>query len=146
MFFYKAWTVTPIVTFHSVYPVGKSDLKFLRNRCCANFFAVGSQTPVRQFNGHQSCYQKRPGDRLRAVETRFPNIFNPASPQVNPAIKKTTKLGERFPFQLRGEVFNVTNRSILPPETNFDKDRFRRLPVEQKNFPRLAQVAAKFIF
>lgn len=67
-----------------------------------------------------------PGISVRTVEDRFPNICNPAAPQIDLAIEETPVL--------------------RPPETNFHDDRFARLSVERNNFPWLVQAAARFIF
>ncbi len=47
----------------------------------------------------------------------------------------------------RGESFNVTNTPILRgPNTDFNSSLFGKLPLTQNNFPRLVQLAAKFVF
>lgn len=137
------WRFDWVLTYYSGYPVGWPDL--VNN--CGLWNAAGGQTPDHWFNNDKSCYQTRPPYTLRVVPDRFPNIRNPAVPQLNIALEKIIKLGERYSFLLRGESFNITNTPLLQgPSTDFNSTQFGKLPLTQNNFPRLVQLAAKFIF
>jgi len=63
------------------------------------------------------------------------------------SVEKTMWLNDRYSLQLRGEAFNVMNSPILPgPNTTLGNPRFGQLPLQQNNFPRYIQIAAKIIF
>jgi hypothetical protein len=63
------------------------------------------------------------------------------------ALEKTTMLSERFRFVLRAESFNITNSPMYGgPNTDFNSDRFGKLPENQQNWPRLVQISGKFYF
>jgi hypothetical protein len=136
------WRFDWVLTYYSGYPVGWPDL--VSN--CASWHAA-TQTPDHWFNNDKSCYQTRPPYTLRVVPDRFPDIRNPAVPQLNIAIEKIFHMGERYSFLLRGESFNITNTPLLQgPNTDINNSQFGRLPLTQNNFPRLVQLAAKFLF
>jgi hypothetical protein len=138
----SGWTFDWILTYYSGYPVGKPDAIF----SCGDYRAI-DQTSDHWFNNDKSCYADRPPYTLRVVEDRFSNIRNPAELQINLAIGKNIKLSEHLSVLLKGESFNVTNTPILRgPDTNWKSTRFGMLPVQQNNFPRLVQLAAKIIF
>jgi hypothetical protein len=66
---------------------------------------------------------------------------------LNLALQKTFRINERYSLQLRGESFNITNTPIRPgPDTDWHKSTFGTVPLQQQNFPRLVQLAAKFYF
>jgi hypothetical protein len=66
---------------------------------------------------------------------------------LNVSLEKSFWLGEKYVLQLRGEAYNATNSPIFPgPDTNYKDARFGQLPLQQRNFPRYVQVAAKFVF
>jgi hypothetical protein len=84
---------------------------------------------------------------VRTIPDRFPDIREPAKPQLNVALEKTFHFSERYRFQFRGEAFNLTNTPIRPgPDTNFSSATFGQLPKSQKNFPRVIQLALKIYF
>jgi hypothetical protein len=106
-----------------------------------------NQTFDSWFNNDRSCYTTRAANTLRVNPDRFSDIRNPAEPQLNLSIVKTVKLSERYSLQLRGESFNITNTPIYGgPDTNLSSSRFGMIPLRQQNFPRLVQLAAKFMF
>jgi hypothetical protein len=81
------------------------------------------------------------------VPDRFSDIRNPSTKQLNVAVEKSTSLGERYRFVIRGEVFNITNTpGYGGPNTSLSSDRFGMLPDNQQNWPRLIQLTAKFFF
>jgi carboxypeptidase family protein len=138
------WRTTWIFTYYSGYPVGWPDLIY---NCGPSYNAPGGQNSDHWFNNDKSCYQTRPPFTYRVVPDRFPNIRNPSEPQINMSVEKTIPFKEHYSLQLRGEAFNITNTVILQgPNTTFDSSQFGRLPLTQNNFPRLVQLAAKFVF
>jgi outer membrane receptor protein involved in Fe transport len=139
------WRFTWIYTYYSGYPVGWPDLV---NKCASWHYTGSDPNPFNHwFNNDKSCYTTRPANTPRIVPDRFPDIRNPAEPQLNIALEKTFKLTERYTMLLRGEAFNVTNTPVYGgPSTNFTDPRFGLIPVGQENFPRFLQVAAKFFF
>lgn len=99
------------------------------------------------FNNNKACYSTRAPYTFYTNPDRFPNVRNPAEPQVNIAVEKAFPFGDRYKLTLRGEAFNLANTVIRPgPDTNFNDDNFGKLPLTQQNFPRLVQLAAKFYF
>jgi hypothetical protein len=136
------WSLDWILTYVNGNPVGWPDL---RNNC--GTWQATEQDENHWFNNDKSCYQKFPGFNVRTTPDRFPDIREPQKPQLNLALSKTFALTERYKFLLRWETFNVANTAIRPgPDTNIDNATFGVLPKNQRNFPRVMQVAAKFYF
>jgi hypothetical protein len=136
------WRFDWIMTYVNGYPVGWPNL---RNNCST--WKAAEQTENAWFNNDKSCYQQFPAFNVRTIPDRFPDIRNPAKPQLNLALSKTFPVTERYKFLLRWEAFNITNTVIRPgPDTNFNSVTFGQLPKIQNNFPRVMQVAAKFYF
>ena len=139
----NGWTVDWIFTYLSGYPVEKPDATY----SCGSYQAPNGQTADHWFNNDPRCYQSRALYTLRTTEDRFPNIRTPAAPQLNASVEKTFWLSERNQLQFRGEAYNLTNTPIFPgPNTNYKDPRFGQLPLQQSNFPRYVQIAAKLIW
>lgn len=138
----NGWQVNWILTYYSGYLVDKPNLLFN----CGDYKA-DPQTPDRWFNNDKNCYQLLPPFARREALFRFSWIRQPSKPQLNISLAKNIRLSERYGLQLRAESFNVTNTPILKgPDTNFFSPNFGRLFPDQKNFPRIVQLAAKFTF
>lgn len=138
----SGWNYNWIYTYNSGYPVSWPDALF----SCATYDPV-VQTPASWINNDNSCYRGRAPYTLRVVPDRFPNIRNPSGPQLNMTLARTFRIGERYSFQLRGETFNATNTPLYNgPVTDFRDPRFGQLPIQQRNFPRLVQIAAKILW
>jgi len=139
----NGWAVDWIFTYSSGYPVPRPDAVFT----CSSYSAPGGQNAAHWFNNDPSCYRTRSSYELRGYDDRFANIRNPAAPQLHLSVEKTMWLNDRYSLQLRGEAFNVMNSPILPgPNTTLGNPRFGQLPLQQNNFPRYIQIAAKIIF
>ncbi len=141
--FLNGWAVDWTLTYNSGYPVAMPNANFV----CSSYDAPGGQTAAHWFNNDPACW-KAPGVyEIRTYLDRMSNVRNPTAPQLNISVEKTFWIGEKYTLQFRGESFNVTNTPILPgPNTNFGDPRFGQLPIQQNNFPRYVQVAAKIIF
>ncbi len=138
----SGWQTVWIYTFASGYPTGWPDLV---NKC--GDWHAANQDRNQWFNNDRSCYATRAGNTIRTNPDRFSDIRNPSQKQLNVALEKTTQLGERYRFTIRGEAFNITNTpNYAGPNTDFNSDRFGKLPDNQQNWPRLIQVSAKFFF
>jgi hypothetical protein len=112
-----------------------------------SYTPAGGQTPDHWFNNDPTCYKGWPSYTLKTNQDRFPNIRNMSRPNLNMTIARTFRVRERWSLQLRGEAFNATNTPLFSgPDTDYTNPRFGMLPIEQKNFPRLVQVAAKLLF
>ncbi len=67
--------------------------------------------------------------------------------QLNIALEKSTRFGERIRWTFRAEAFNITNTAgYAGPDTSFGSDRFGMLPNNQQNWPRLVQLSTKLFF
>jgi len=140
--FVDNWKFDWIFTYTNGYPVGWPNL---RNSC--DTWKAAEQTENQWFNNNKSCYSNFPGFNVRTIPDRFPDIRNPAKPQLNLAFAKSFPFKDRYSFMLRWEAFNITNTPIRPgPDTNFNNATFGQLPKLQNNFPRVMQIAAKFYF
>ncbi len=140
--YFGGWNFNWIYTYNSGYPVPKPNAMF----SCESY-SVPVQTAERWFNNDVNCYRDRPAYSLRDTEDRFSNIRNPARPALNITLARTFRYRERYSLQLRGEAFNLTNTpQFSAPTTDFKNVRFGMLPLEQRNFPRLVQIAAKVLF
>ena len=138
----SGWQTVWIYTYNSGYPTGWPDLI---NKC--GDWHAASQDRDHWFNNDKSCYSTRPGNTFRTNPDRFSDILNPSQKQLNVALEKTTRVSERYRFTIRAEAFNVTNTpNYAGPNTDFNSDRFGRLPDNQQNWPRLVQLSAKFFF
>jgi hypothetical protein len=138
------WTFTPILSYSTGNPTGWPNLI----NTCGDWHAP-NQNEYAWFNNNKSCYQQLPnGNVLRTVPDRFPDIRDPSvGPFVNAALEKTIRLGERYKVVLRGESFNLFNHAQRGgPDGNVNSSTFGQLPRSQLNFPRFAQLAAKFYF
>lgn len=139
----NGWALDWILTYNSGYPVNVPDAVF----SCASYSATGGQTAGHWFNNDRSCYQARGQYDLRTAPDRFSNIRNPTAPQLHASAEKTFWLTEKYSLQFRGEAFNVANTPIVgAPVTDFKAPRFGQLPLQQANFPRFIQVAAKIVW
>jgi hypothetical protein len=107
------------------------------------------QTPEHWFNNDPKCYANLPSN---SINNYFPprfsgNVANPAKPQLNVALVKTTAISERYKITIRAESFNLTNTPIRPgPSTSFTSSTFGILANAQQNFPRLVQLALRLDF
>jgi hypothetical protein len=138
----SGWQTVWIYTYASGYPTGWPDLV---NKC--GTWHAAEQTRNSWFNNDKSCYTTRPANTIRTNPDRFSDILNPSQKQLNLAVEKTTRLSERYRFVIRAEAFNITNTpNYAGPNTDFNSDRFGRLPDNQQNWPRLVQLSAKFFF
>jgi carboxypeptidase family protein len=136
------WSFDWILTYVNGNPVGWPNL---RNNCGA--WKATEQNEDHWFNNEKTCYQQFPGFSVRTIPDRFPDIREPQKPQLNLALAKSFAFKERYKFLLRWEAFNVTNTPIRPgPNTDFNNPTFGQLPKNQRNFPRVMQIAAKFYF
>jgi len=139
---FGGWSFDWIFTYTSGYPTGKPNAVFT----CPSY-VVANQTTAQWFNNDPSCYHSYAPYQLRNVEDRFSYIRDPQKPQLNISLQKTFKFSERYSMNFRAESFNVTNTPILQgPNTDYTNTQFGRIPIQQNNFPRLVQLAAKFYF
>lgn len=137
------WNYNWIVTYSSGFPTVQPNAEFV----CGSYFAPNGQTHNEWFNNDPACYKGRPAYSLRDTPDRFAWLRNPTSPNLDMTLARTFRLTERWQLQLRGESFNTTNTpQYLGPNTNYQDARFGRLPIQQKNFPRLVQISARVVF
>ncbi len=113
--------------------------------------ALTPQSNAHWFNNNPKCYASFPTNTtsFTGLPQRFSgNVENPAAPQLNLALEKITKIGERYSVQFRAEAFNITNTPILggPGSTTFTSATFGIIPNSQNNFPRIIQMSMKLFF
>lgn len=137
------WRADWILTYVSGYPLGWPNLQ----NFCGQWHAK-VQNENSWFNNDKSCYAQQPSNTLRTLPDRFPGtIREHQAPQLNAAVSKDIRFGERFRLNLKGEGFNITNTPIRTnPNTDLNSADFGKLGFSQKNFPRFFQLAAKFYF
>lgn len=144
--FITGWRADYALTYISGFPVGLPNLI----NYCGRWDSGSAQNEFHWFNNNPACYANFPANAagLSYQPPRFSgNVNNPAAPQLNAAIVKDTKIGERYSLNIRVESFNLTNTAIRPgPGTSFPSTTFGVLPESQQNFPRLVQLAAKLFF
>jgi Carboxypeptidase regulatory-like domain len=139
----NGWAVDWTLTYASGYPVPRPDANFT----CSSFNTPGGQTAYQYFNTTKGCWKAYGPYDPRLLPDILPGIRNPAAPQLNVSVEKTFWLSDRYTLQFRGEAYNVTNTPILPaPNTTFGDPTFGQLPIQQNNFPRFIQLAAKIVF
>jgi hypothetical protein len=115
------------------------------NRC--GVLLVDDQSHDRWWNNASSCWAGNPSYMPRVVEERYAWLRWPDNSTVNLAASKTFRLRERFNLNLRGEAFNLLNTPIYKTaSTTYNNASFGKLSIEQRNFPRNIQVAAKIMF
>jgi hypothetical protein len=139
----NGWAVDWTLTYASGYPVPRPDANFT----CSSFATPGGATPYEYFNTTKGCWKAYGPYDPRLLPDILPGIRNPAAPQLNVSVEKIFWLSDRYTLQFRGEAYNVTNTPILPaPDTTFGDPTFGQLPIQQNNFPRFIQLAAKIVF
>ncbi len=136
------WTINWIYRYLSGNPVNKPDAQFY----CDSYLA-SVQDKYNWFNNDPTCYRGRAGYTLRNVEDRFGNIRLPDASSLNMTASKWFNLSERWRLNFRLEAFNVTNTPLFGgPNTDFRSVQFGQLPIDQRNFPRHAQVSGRLTF
>lgn len=156
------WSLDWIWTYYSGFPTGMPNAVFgpvgnTPASACSSY-TVKNQNNQHWFNNYNgqvtptnpngwNCYSDFAPFTVSQVKDRFDWIRNPAEPQVNIALQKTFKFNERLSMLFRGEAFNLSNTPIRPPaDTNWHNASFGTTSLNQQNFPRLVQLAAKFMF
>jgi hypothetical protein len=156
------WSIDWIWSYYSGFPTGQPGAVFgpvgnTPASACASY-VVRNQNFQQWFNNYNgqvnatnpngwNCYSDFPSFSIRQVPDRFNWIRNPAEPQLNMGVQKTFRISERFSALLRGEAFNLANTPIRPgPNTDWHSNAFGTVALQQQNFPRLVQLAAKFMF
>jgi hypothetical protein len=115
------------------------------NKC--GTLLVDNQSHDRWWNNTSSCWGGNPGYMPRVVEDRYAWLRWQDNSTVNLATSKTFVLHERWKLNLRGEAFNLLNTPIYKTaSTTYTDANFGKLSIEQRNFPRNIQVAAKIMF
>jgi hypothetical protein len=72
-------------------------------------------------------------------------IYGPGIINTDAGVSKTTKINERYSFQLRGEFFNLFNRAqFTTVQGNFASSQFGQITAASPG--RIGQVSAKFLF
>jgi hypothetical protein len=138
----SGWGMNWVYKYNSGYPLGMGNWVF----SCNTYFAL-HQDHDHWFNNNLSCYHALPGYVLRTNPDRFENLRQMDNSSLNLTLTRTFRMTERYSLQLRGEAFNAMNHPLYgAPITDYTKNRFGLLPIGQQNFPRLIQLAMKFMF
>jgi hypothetical protein len=145
------------------YVAGNGINYFSTFNYCGKWYA-DKQDENHWFNNDPACYGNAPtgniGGYLFEPQPGYGVIPNyagtsfltklrePQAPQVNIAFEKTITISERYKMTIRGESFNFTNTPIRNSviSSTYTNANFGILNKSQRNFPRFAQVAAKFYF
>ncbi len=108
---------------------------------------LSDQSHDHWWNNDKSCWKGNPGYMPRVVEDRYAWLRWQDNLTVNLAAGKTFQVSERWSLNLRGEAFNLLNTPIWKTaSTTYTDASFGMLSIEQRNFPRNIQVAAKLVF
>jgi hypothetical protein len=141
------WTFDWIFTYNTGSPVAVPNLNFAYGAPGCDSLNSPNRNSQEWFNNNKSCYSNLAPYQLRTTPDRFASIRAPSQPQVNIAVEKSIPINDRMKFTFRGEAFNIANTIIYgPPNTDFSNSQFGKLPLQQYNFPRNVQLAAKFYF
>jgi hypothetical protein len=137
------WRLDWILSYVSGYPVAWPNLI---NYC--GYWEAPVKDENHWFNNDKACYAQQPSNSMRALPDRFPgNIRQHQAPQLNMALAKDFRFGERWRLNFRGEGFNVSNTPIRSgPSTSYTSSDFGMLGPSQRNFPRFFQLAGKLYF
>lgn len=104
------------------------------------------------------CWSTIPQYGLMNLPDRIATLRNPSIVNLDFSIHKDFAITERYRLQLRGEAQNLTNTVLFPGPDNNPSDGpptlqsngtytgFGTVNLYQQNFPRIVQLAAKFIF
>jgi len=115
------------------------------NKC--GTLLVENQTHDQWWNNSSSCWAGNPSYMPRVIEDYYAWLRWMDNSTVNLATSKTFTLHERWRLNLRGEAFNLMNTPIYKTaSTTYTNAAFGRLSIEQRNFPRNIQVAARIMF
>ncbi len=140
--FIGGWTVNWAYRYSSGTPVNGINAV---NTC--GTLLVDDQTNDRWWNNTKGCWKGNPGYTPRVVEDRYAWLRWMDNSTVNLAANKDFKLAERWKLNFRVEAFNLANTPIYrPASTTYSDASFGQLSIEQRNFPRNIQIAAKIIF
>jgi hypothetical protein len=108
---------------------------------------VSPQTPDRLWNNDPGCWKGNPSYMPRVVEDRYAWLRLQDNLTINLAANKNFRLTERWKLNLRAEAFNLFNTPIYrAASTSYTNADFGKQPVDQRNFPRQIQLAAKLTF
>jgi len=136
------WTMNWAYRYTSGTPVGGINAV---NTC--GTLLLSDQSHDQWWNNNKSCWRGNPGYMPRVVEDRYAWLRWQDNLTVNLAASKTFKVSERWSLNLRGEAFNLLNTPIWKTaSTTYSDVNFGMLSIEQRNFPRNIQVAAKLLF
>jgi hypothetical protein len=115
------------------------------NKC--GTLLVADQSHDHWWNNTSSCWAGNPSYMPRVIEDYYAWLRWQDNSTVNLATSKTFTLHERWKLNLRGEAFNLMNTPIYKTaSTTYNNASFGKLSIEQRNFPRNIQVAAKIMF
>jgi hypothetical protein len=93
-----------------------------------------------------AAFKTLPAFTLRTVSTRFAQFQGDAIDNWDLSLSKSTRIGERFRLQLRGEAFNAMNRAQMGgPNMTPSSGSYGRV-TSQANAPRSLQIGLRLEF
>ena len=109
---------------------------------------AGGHKETRWFDNNRGCYRQLGSFELTQLPARFSQIRSHAAPQLDLALSKVFRYGERYEIEFRTEAYNATNTPLRgdPNSTNPSGSDFGILPVAQLNFARQVELALRFRF
>jgi len=138
------WTLNTSLIYQSGVPLASwSRWEYL----CGDPLA-GERTETRWFDNTRTCYRQLGSFELTQLPSRFHQLRSHAAPQLDLVLAKRFRFKERYELEFRGDVFNATNTPLRldPPSSNPSAADFGKLPVQQMNFPRGAQLGLRLRF
>jgi hypothetical protein len=98
-------------------------------------------------DNEQPAFRIRAENALNTTGSRLENVYRSDPWILDLSFFKTVRLSQRFNFQTRVEMFNVTNAVQWPaPNTTVTSANFGTVAETQANDPRFVQVAFRLIF
>lgn len=158
----NGWSANFIVSAQSGTPVGLNTGYYYN--CNHPYTPDGGPTLNNYlYNDYSSgsslgCYSSRPQYSNAVLPDRISELRNPSIVNLDFAVHKVFSLSEKYKLEFRGEAFNLTNTVLFPgPDTNPGDGApkvqsngtytgYGTVNLYQQNFPRVVQIALKFLF
>jgi hypothetical protein len=94
-----------------------------------------------------AAFTQTPQYAFGNVSRYLPDVNNPRATNLDSSLEKSSRIGERFHFTFRAELFNATNHVIFSgPSTSVTSSTFGKITLSQSNTPRQVQFSLRLGF